>query len=216
LNRLIGPFRRIIAELHADDADPPLQWIDWEADEFFLRRIEQIYKFLLRVGPEFADLLDRFEKLTFSRPVTHREYPMGDETRPEKYHYQEIQIPALRRAVQILIEAGKRMRRQRPVSAHTSSKLPGPSERRTMGKRGPPPRNHAVIVEIVDAHRPWNIKLREICSELDFRGVSVFRIKDRTGNIPRKTQPKDWSEALRKNRRSVSDAIEHSLRQVGK
>jgi hypothetical protein len=210
LRRLISQTRATIAELHA--ANPPLPWPLRHGGKEFGRGI---WKFLVDAGPEFADLVDRFEKLELTKLAIYEDSRSTDDGKEEveKHAFDEIQVPSLRKAAHILVVAGRRLRAKQP-NAHartTTPKSPSASK-----QRGPTPRNHATIAAIAGKYEPWKTRLAEVCAALDSSAVGVFKVKDRdsSGPLERKPQPKNWVDALKVNRRGVSDAIEYSLKQA--
>src|SRR5262249_18030457 len=107
---------------------------------------------------------------------------------------------------------GRRLRAQQP-NAHARTTTP--KSRSASKRRGPKPRNHANIAAIARKYEPWKTRLAEVCAALDSSAVRVFKVKDRdsSGPIETKPQPRNWVDALKVNRRGVSDAIEYSLKQ---
>ena len=207
----------MIAEENA--AKPPLPWPLREAGKGFHRLPDRIRGFLLNAGPGFADLLDRFEKLEFTKPGTHTEFRLTDDgsEEAEEFVFDEIQVPALRQAVQLLITAGKRVKTQQPAQPRQAVKL-APARPKADGGRGPTPRDHAEIVAIVEQHRPWKDNLEDVCKALDNAGVPIperwkkWRDRART-----------WTEALMSTdagaqhsdgESNVIKSIEHSLKQA--
>ena len=207
----------MIAEENA--AKPPLPWPLREAGKGFHRLPDRIRGFLLNAGPGFADLLDRFEKLELAKRGTHTEFGLTDEgnEEPEEFVFDEIQVPELRQAVQLLITAGKRLRAQQPAQPRqTAEPVQAPTKKPGGTKRGPKPRDHHRIAAIVREHEPWKENLDDICEALDkaHDENEGLRLPRNWRNWPAK--PRTWMRALAVNESNVIKSLENSLEEAAK
>jgi hypothetical protein len=201
LGRLISRCRAIIAEETA--ADPTLPWPLRDASYGEPRLRRRIHDVLLEAGPEFGDLLDRFERVKLVRGATASESMWTDDGEEvvTEHQYAVFQVSGIRKAIKLMLVACRRLKTtpgNDAVSSGGRSRSASAAPRQSQAtktsrtKPGPKGRDHAFIADIVARYDPWKDHLDDICEDLDKAGVPIPKNWRKTWT----DAPRMWEDAL--------------------